>query len=189
MTEMVIPKAGPAPLLSALPAAVVDVFNHFFTAELTTLGRKGNPVTWPIMPIFWAQRGLLVTLTSIGLPQKAFNIRRNPQVALLFSDPTGSGLAHPPAVLVQGEAIVADQVTTSRADTDPELFEVMLVQAGQMIQRQPAMSLYLSSPITRYLMDWYFMRLLISITPRRVFWWEDGDFSRTPHQLEGSHVA
>ena len=189
MTKIVTPKAGPASLTSTLPVAVVDVFNHFFTAELTTLGRTGTPVTWPIMPIFWARRGLLVTLTSIGLPQKAFNIRRNPQVALLFSDPTGSELAHPPAVLVQGEATVADQVTTSRADTDPELFEVMLVQARKMIQRQPAMSLYLSNPITRYLMDWYFMRLRISVTPRHIFWWEDGDFSRTPHQLEVSHVA
>ena len=189
MTDIVISKAGPAPLTSTLPAAVVDIFNHFFTAELTTLGRTGTPVTWPIMPIFWAQRGLLVTFTSIGLPQKAFNIRRNPHVALLFSNPTGSGLARPPAVLVQGEATVADKVTTSRADTDPELFEVMLVQARQMIQRQPAMSLYLSRPITRYLMDWYFMRLLISVTPRHIFWWEDGDFSRTPHQLEIPYVA
>ena len=37
--------------------------------------------------------------TSIGLPQKAFNIRRNPQVSLSFSEPTGSGVAKPGAVL------------------------------------------------------------------------------------------
>ena len=178
----------PQQLTSALPPAVVDVFNHFFTAELTTLGREGAPITWPIMPIFWARRGLFVTLTSIGLPQKAFNLRRNPQAALLFSDPTGNELAHPPAVLVKGEATVADGIITSRADADPELFEVMLSQARKMIQRQPAMSLYMSSPITRYLMDWYFMRLLITIRPRSILWWEGGDFSRAPHRLEVSDV-
>ena len=179
----------PQLLTSALPAAVIDVFTHFFTAELTTLGRDGAPVTWPIMPIFWARRGLFVTATSIGLPQKAFNIRRNPQVALLFSDFTGSELAQPPAVLVQGQAEAPDRLFISRSDSDPELMNVTLIQARKMLQRQPSMSFYMSSPITRYLMDWYFMRLLITITPRRIFWWDAGDFSRPPHQLEVSHVG
>jgi hypothetical protein len=39
---------------------------------------------------------LLIT-TSIAFPQKAFNIRRDARVALLFSDPTGSGLNRAPA--------------------------------------------------------------------------------------------
>ncbi len=29
------------------------------------------------------------------MPQKAFNIRRNPKVSLLFSEPMGSGIAQP----------------------------------------------------------------------------------------------
>lgn len=183
MTEPVIP------LTSRLPPAVLAVFGHFFTAELTTLSRDGAPITWPIMPIFWASRGQFVTLTSIGLPQKAFNIRRNPEVALLFSDPTGSDLANPPAVLVQGRASAPDRIITSSAEADPELLEAVATQARKMLQRQPAMGLYLSSPLTRHLMDWYFMRLLITIQPRQIFWWEDGDFARPPHQVEVAHVG
>jgi hypothetical protein len=181
--------AASALLTLALPAEVVDVFKHFFTAELTTLGREGMPVTWPIMPIFWERRGLFITATSIGLPQKAFNIRRNPRVALLFSEPTGSGLTDPPAVLVQGEAVAPDRLFTSRRDADPELFNFMTFQARKMLQRQPSMSFYMSSPMTRYLMDWYFMRVLITITPRRILWWEGGDFSRPPEHVEVSHVG
>lgn len=177
-----------APVLAALPASVLDVFNHFFTAEMTTVGKSGKPITWPIMPIFWARRSLFVTLTSIGLPQKSFNIRRNPQVSLLFSDPTGSDLARPPAVLVQGTAEVADRMIISRQDVDPEIFEVIVAQAGKMIQRQPAMAMYMKNPLTRYLMDWYFMRLLITIRPLKITWWPEGDFMRKPETEEVSHV-
>jgi hypothetical protein len=179
-------------LTTILPPAVLAVFGHFFTAELTTLSRDGAPITWitwPIMPIFWASRGQFVTLTSTGLPQKALNIRRNPEVALLFSDPTGSDLANPPAVLVQGTAAAPDRIITSSAEADPELLEVVATQARKMLQRQPAMGLYLSSPLTLHLMDWYFMRLLITIQPRRILWWEDGDFARPPHQVEMAHVG
>jgi hypothetical protein len=46
------------------------------------------------------------------LPQKAFNARRNPRVSLLFSNPIASGLASPPAVLIQGNAQVSEDVRT-----------------------------------------------------------------------------
>lgn len=176
-------------LISELPTKVVDVFNHFLTAELTTFGRSGVPITWPIMPIFWAERNLFITLTSIGLPQKAFNLRRNPTTSLLFSDPTGSNLESPPIVLVQGQAEVGEKIMVAREDAGHELFEVILFQARKMIQKQPAMSLYMRNPLTRYLMDWYFMRLLITIEPRNILWWEDRDYARPPQQLEVSHVA
>jgi hypothetical protein len=175
-------------IATTLPRDVIDVFQHFYTAELTTVGKSGAPITWPIMPIFWARRGTFVTLTSIGLPQKAFNIIRNPQVSLLYSDSTGSDLNRPPSVLVQGTAEVADKMIISRRDADPELFEVIMDQAGKMIRRQPAMAMYMKNPLTRYLMDWYFMRLLITIQPHRITWWPEADFSRRPGTMEVSHV-
>jgi len=33
-------------------------------------------------------------------------------------------------------------------------------------------------------MDWYFMRLLIYITPRSIRWWPNGDFSQAPQTVE-----
>ncbi len=179
----------PLTLMQALPTGVTAVFNEFYTAELTTLGRGGRPVTWPIMPMVWVRRGLFICATSIGLPQKAFNIRRDPRVSLLFSEPTGSGLARPPAVLVQGVGSVDERVHAARADTDPEMIEVMIAQGRKMMEKQPAMKMYMSSFLTRYLMDWYFMRLFITITPQRIVWWENGDFSRPPHIQEIPHVV
>ena len=48
------------------------------------------------------------------MPQKAFNIRRNPKVSMLFSEPTGSGIDVPGAVLVQGDATAYDRIPTCR---------------------------------------------------------------------------
>ena len=175
--------------VSDLPLEVFEVFNQLYTAELTTLGRSGLPISWPILPIFWEKRGVFVVLTSIGLPQKALNLRRNPNTSLLFSDHTGSGLADPPIVLVQGRAQVEEQIFVSRSDADPELLEVILYQAREMIQKQPSMSLYLQNPVTRFLMDWYFMRLLITIKPRNILWWRNGDYAQTPQATEVTYVV
>src|SRR5713101_3659019 len=96
-----------------LPAHVAAVFRNFLTCELTTFARDGTPMTWPTMPIYRPEPFQFVILTPIGLPQKALNIRRVPRVSLLFSDPTGSDLASPPAVLVQGDAVAPDQILSS----------------------------------------------------------------------------
>ncbi|MDQ4078155.1 MAG: pyridoxamine 5'-phosphate oxidase family protein, partial [Chloroflexota bacterium] len=104
-----------------LPTEVEKVFNEFLTCELTTFARDGTPITWPILPIYRPQPFQFLILTPIGLPQKAFHIQRNPHVSLLFSDPTGSGLVNPPAVLVQGDAEVPDEILTARETADEGL--------------------------------------------------------------------
>ncbi len=75
-----------------LPPEVEAVFLEFRTCEMSTLARDGAPITWPTLPFWRPHEGRFLITTSIGLPHKAFNVRRNPRVALLFSDPTASGL-------------------------------------------------------------------------------------------------
>lgn len=156
---------------SDIPESVTAVFNHFLTCELTTIGKSGRPITWPVMPIYWEQYGHFILFTSIGLPQKAYNVCRQPRVSLLFSDPTGSDLINPPTVLVQGEAQVSDKLIAAFDGLEPELLELVKVQAMKMFERQPAMKLYTSNLLSRYLMDWYFMRLLITVRPKHIRWW------------------
>lgn len=165
-----------------VPAEVEVVFREFRTCELSTLAKDGTPVTWPTEPFYQPEKGRFLITTSIGLAQKAYNIRRNPRVALLFSDPTGSGLADPPAVLVQGEASAPDEIITSFTGELEELGRVAF-------RRQPAGELYSSNPLLRYLFDWYYMRLVIYVTPHRILWWDHADFGQSPHQMEVSHVG
>lgn len=164
-----------------IPPELETVFQEFRTGEFSTLAKDGTPITWPITSFYQPEKGHFLITTSIGLPQKAFNIRRNPRVSLLFSDPTASGLVDPPAVLVQGDAEVSDEINT----WTEELNEFARV----MFQRQPAGELYSSNPLLLYLFDWYYMRLFIYVTPRRILWWDHGDFSRVPHEMEVSHVG
>ena len=154
------------------PPEVEAIFREFRTCEMSTLAKDGTPITWPVLPFWRPEEGRFLITTSVGLPQKAFNVRRNPHVSLLFSDPTASGLIHPPAVLVQGNAEAPDEVVTSIAAFKDEM--------RQVFQRQPASGMYSSNPFTRYLFDWYYMRLLIHVTPRRLLWWPEGDFRGAP---------
>jgi hypothetical protein len=92
---------------SRLPAPVKATMAGFLTAEMTTISPRGA-AHWPVLPSVEWEMGRIVVVTSIGLPQKAHNIRRRPEVCLLFSDQAGSGLADPHSVLVEGSALVTD---------------------------------------------------------------------------------
>lgn len=168
-------------ITSEIPPEVEEVFREFRTCELSTLARDGMPITWPTSPLYQPDEGRFLIASSIGLPQKAFNIRRNPRVSLLFSDPTASGLIDPPAVLVQGDAEAPDEIVTLDQHTEDLARSVFL--------RQPAGEMYSSNALLRFLSGWYYMRLLIYITPRRILWWNRGDFARTPHEMEVTYVG
>ena len=165
-----------------LPPEVAAVLREFRACEFTTLSKDGTPTTWPTSA--WYEPGAMRFLitTSIGLPQKAFNVRRNPRVALLFSDPTGSGLTSPPAVLVQGEAIAPDKVVSSPKGLEDYWRDTIF-------RRQPATEALSRNPVMRRLMDWYYMRLLIWVTPRRILWWPERDFTRPAQEVEVPNVG
>lgn len=162
-------------------SAALDIIDRYFTCEFTTLARDGTPVTWPVSPRLLADGRFLLT-TSIGMPQKAFNIRRNPKVSMLFSEPTGSGVARPGAVLIQGDATAEDRIVTDIA-SDPELEALM----ETVSRRQPAGAFW-STWLGRRLGWPYYIRLRIYVTPRRVMFWPDRDFSTEPEELDPSEV-
>ena len=164
-----------------VPPGVEAVFHQVRTCEFTTLAKDGTPITWPTVALYEPAKGRFVITTSIGLPQKAYNVRRTPRVAMLYSNPTGSGLDAPPAVLVQGEAVCPDRIVTQGDELDT---------LGRLIMvRQPVSARYSANRLTRWLSDWYMMRLLIYVTPHRIRWWPHGDFSRPAVELQVNHVA
>ena len=62
-----------------MPSTAGDIIRNYRTCEFTTLFRDGAPQTWPVGARLLEDGRFLLT-TSIGLPQKAFNIRRNAKV-------------------------------------------------------------------------------------------------------------
>ncbi|MFJ9381501.1 hemerythrin domain-containing protein [Streptomyces sp. NPDC101455] len=145
--------AGPVTLLNSAPLDVLDACR---TCEFVTLGRDGTPLAWPTA-VRRQKDGTLLLSTSLAFTQKALNIRRDDRVALLFSDPTGSGLpAHAPQIFVGGRVECPDEIMTG-----PEGVEDYW---RMLFERQPHSRAYVTAPLRR-LMDWYYLRLLITVTP------------------------
>lgn len=166
-----------------LPAPALAILREYRTCEFSTLAKDGTPITWPVCARLLPDGRLLLT-TSIGLPQKAFNIRRNPRVSLLFSEPRASGVAQQGAVLVQGTATVTD---TPIADFDaPGDLRDYFVE--NIFARQPN-GKFMSSWLGRWLMGWYYLRLVVHITPERVAYWPDRVFSAEPQRFEVPRVG
>jgi hypothetical protein len=155
-----------------VPPAVGAVVREFRSCEFSTLARDGTPVTWPTMPFFEPEHRRFLITTSIGLAQKLFNVRRDGRVAMLFSNPTGSGLVSPPLVLIQGDADAHEGLMP------PEAFGVERTQL--LFERQPVgitMIGVMPGPV-RKLADWYSWRVSIHVQPRRIRWWPDGEMDR-----------
>ncbi len=167
--------------MADLPADVRAVLREFYTCEATTVNRQGEPLSWPTVNYFDEAAGEIILAASIAFPVKALNARRNPHVSLLYSDPTGSGLAQPPAVLVQGEATVAEISDYF----DPKVRGLF----RGTVRHQPDMRRFISNRVSRRLFTWYlFQRLLITVRPRRLLVWPAGDFSAVPTEIEVSDV-
>src|SRR2546421_12248765 len=162
-----------------LPSEVEAVFREFRTCELTTVNRQGQPLTWPTEPFYDAPEGRLIVTCSIAFPVKVYNARRHPQVAVLFSDPTGAPLTDPPTVLVQGDATVAELVD------DPPWSYAMFKES---ILRQLRTRSFVSNPLARWLFTFQFQRLAIFVQPRHILFWTRGDVSQIPTDLEVSYV-
>ena len=168
-----------ASVTASLPSDVQAVFERFVTTELTTVDRLGQPITWPVTPYYHAGAPCIDVTTGLGYPKKAKDARANPLVALLFSDPTGSGLADPPMVLVQGSADVDDEdLEANRERYARESLEKL--PGGWTAKVHPPGAI-------KRMLSWYYSRIYIHIRPERVYVWHHGDAASEP-DLYGAHM-
>lgn len=155
------------------PEQAIPVFQRAITCEYASLTRAGGPVTWPLNPYLGEDGRTIDVSTGLTYPSKAERARRNPNVALLFSDPVGSGLKDFPVVLVLGQATVRD--SDLQANTD-RYVRLGLTRFREAYGGQPAFLLRMAT--------WYFTRMWILVTPLRILWWPGGDMDSQPHVWE-----
>src|SRR4051794_35043432 len=164
-------------MTSSLPQPTREVFERFITTEYATIDARQQPIVWPVTPYYSPGAATIDVTTGIGYPKKADDARRNPRVALVFSDPTGSGLSDAPIVLVQGIARVDD----SDLDANRERYE------REMAQKLPALhALAPTGPLKRFF-SWYYDRIYVHVRPERVFVWPKGEVEEEP-TLYDAHV-
>lgn len=161
---------------AALPEPICEVFDRFVTTEYTTIDR-GRPITWPVTPYHHRDEGCVDVTTGLGYPKKAYDARANPKVSLLFSDPTGSGIASAPMVLVQGTADMDDR----DLDANRERYW------RESIEKLPATKSMHPPKFMRGAFGWYYTRLYVHVRPERVYVWPGGDATAEPELLD-SHM-
>jgi hypothetical protein len=159
---------------SSLPAEVQQVFDRFITTEYTTIDAKGQPITWPVTPYYRPGDACISVTTGLGYPKKADDAARNPYVALLFSDPTGSGLDQAPMVLVQGMAVVDDRDLEANRDR----------YWREAIEKLPATKPLHPPAFIRKQLGWYYTRIYVHVRPERIYVWPVGDPSAEPQLLD-----
>jgi hypothetical protein len=164
-------------MTASLPPEVRDCFEHYVTTEYTTIDARQQPITWPVTPYYRNGEPTIDVTTGIGYPKKADDARRNPQVALLFSDPTGCGLERRPHVLVQGTAEVDERDLDANADR-------YLRESGEKL---PATKRMHPPEFMRRPLRWYYARIYVKVRPERVFVWPDGEPTEPP-EVHGAHV-
>jgi Pyridoxamine 5'-phosphate oxidase len=162
---------------SSLPQDVRDVVERFITCEYATVDATKQPIVWPVTPYYRSGAPTIDVTTGLGYPKKAEDARRNPRVALLFSDPTGSGIEAGIRILVQGTAEVDDR----------NLVENRERYWRESWEKLPGMRSMHPPRLMRGMFNWYYTRLYVKVRPERVFVWPDGDHGREPSVLD-SHI-
>jgi hypothetical protein len=162
---------------TTLPPEVREVFGRFITCEYTTIDARQQPIVWPVTPYYSSGAPTLDITTGLGYPKKANDASRNPHVALLFSDPTGSGIETGIQVLVQGTAEVDDRDLAANRERYERESAVKLPGArGVRVPR-----------ILYGVAGWYVNRIYIKVRPERVFVWPAGELTQPP-QIHDSHL-
>jgi hypothetical protein len=164
-------------MTSTLPQEIQAVFERFITTEYTTIDAVGQPITWPLTPYYSAGDPCIDVTTGLGYPKKANDSQANPKVAMLFSDPTGSGLESPPMVLVQGTCDVDDRdLEANRKRYEKEAFEKL-----------PGANASVPPEFVRRFFSWYFTRIYMHVRPERIYLWPGGDVTSEP-TLWDAHI-
>jgi hypothetical protein len=162
---------------ASLPQEVQQVFDRFITTEYTTVDGRGRPICWPVTPYYSPGDPCIDVTTALGYPKKALDARTNPKVALLFSDPTGSGVEGAPQVLVQGIADVDYRdLEANRERYTRESLE-KLPGSKELVPPKPLQRAF----------SFYFTRLYVHVRPERIYVWPDGDATREP-ELYDAHL-
>ena len=156
-----------------IPPAVDHLLRVALVGELAVIGSDGRPVTHPLIPLWDGERIYLTS--SVSFSKKLEHIRRDPHVSLAITDPVACAGATTRCT-IQGDARLIE-------DDPHETWEQILpLWRG----KEPAIDFFLSK---RFALPLFFERSVIEITPRRIFWWQDGDTAAAPQIAEATAAA
>lgn len=134
-----------------------ELFKRFIAAEYGYISPRGLPLCWPVTPYWVPERGVLAIATGVAYPRKADYAKLTPEVALYFSDPTGSGIPNAPSILVKGRATVLDQDLQENTDRYVRAIRQKFSSARLAVNN-----------LTAKFLDFYLPRLWVEIEPTSI---------------------
>jgi general stress protein 26 len=159
--------------MSNLPDGVIRLLERALVAELTAINSRGEPVTHPLIPL-WDGEKIFMT-SAVIFSRKLENIKRNPKVSVSLSDPKAMGGVSGRAT-IQGDArIIEDDPHTTWEQVLPLWRE-----------KEPQIDFFLGK---RVALPLFFERSIIEITPRRAYYWPDGETEVAPQVSDDVGVA
>jgi general stress protein 26 len=159
--------------MSTLPEPVEALLEAALVGELTVVDATGDPVTYPLIPLYDGEKIYLTSSTLFS--RKLEHIKANPKVSLSITDPIAVG-GRTDRATIQGDARIIEE--------DPHGGWERLLPIWEA--KEPAIVLFLKA---RVALPLFFERSLIEITPRRAFYWPDGDPTIAPQVSAAGTVA
>ena len=150
--------------MSWLPTPVDDLLRTALVCELTVVGRRGEPVTHPLIPLWDGER--IYMTSSVLFSRKLEHIKRDPKVSVSISDPVACG-GLTDTCSIQGDARIIE-------DDPHETWELVM---PLWRAKEPAIDFFLKK---RFALPLFFERSVIEIRPKRVLWWRGGDTAQAP---------
>ena len=159
--------------MPALPYPVARLVDTALVGELTVVGVDGRPITYPMTPLLWGER---IFMTSSALDSaKVTHIKANPRVSFSVTNPEATGTMAG-RVTIQCDARVSE-------DDLHEGWE-RLIQGWS--KKDPSVRALIASRLAFPLL---LERILIELTPRKAWYWPDGDTEKAPQITVAAEVA
>jgi general stress protein 26 len=150
--------------MTTLPDPVVRLLDAALVGELSVVDASGHPVTYPLIPLYDGEHIYLTSSTLFS--RKLEHIKANPKVSLSLTDPIAVG-GRTDRATIQGDARVIEE--------DPHGGWERLLPIWE--KKEPSIVFFLKQ---RVALPLFFERSLIEITPRRAFYWPDGNPATAP---------
>ena len=159
--------------MTTLPEPVERLLDAALVGELSVVDASGRAVTYPLIPLYDGDKIYLTSSTLFS--RKLEHIKANPKVSLSITDPIAVG-GRTDRVTIQGDARIIEE--------DPHGGWERLLPIWE--KKEPGIVLFLKA---RVALPLFFERSLIEITPRRAFYWPDGDPAIAPQVTAAGTVA